>query len=118
MSNDVEKRWHDPAELRRASWYVGGVLAIAVALVLGAAVWGRPGPGGCDADPTACPTTAGAVFAVAAAAVLLLGGLGGFVVTYLVWRRGGTWPIWHGAGWLLLTLFLACGGMVVGLFEH
>ena len=41
-------------------------------------------------------------------AILFLGGVGAFVKTYRVWRDGGTWPIWQGAGWFLLTLMLVC----------
>lgn len=44
-------------------------------------------------------------------AILLLGGLGAFAVAYRVWRRGGTWPIWQGAGWVLLVFMLIYLGM-------
>ena len=40
--------------------------------------------------------------------VLLVGGIGAFIKTYRVWGADGTWPIWHGAGWFLLTLTLLC----------
>jgi hypothetical protein len=39
--------------------------------------------------------------------VLFAGALGAFVKTYADWRAFRTWPIWHGAGWFLLTLALA-----------
>jgi hypothetical protein len=39
-------------------------------------------------------------------AELLLGGIGAFVRTYRVWRAGGRWWIWQGAGWFLLVLML------------
>ncbi len=48
------------------------------------------------------------ILASSVPAILFIGGLGAFVKTYLVWRRGGTWPIWQGAGWFLLTLMLVC----------
>ena len=38
--------------------------------------------------------------------ILLLGGIGAFVRTYRVWRAGGRWWIWQGAGWFLLVLML------------
>jgi len=41
-------------------------------------------------------------------AILFLGGVGALVKAYRVWRAGGTWPIWQGAGWFLLTLMLVC----------
>ena len=46
------------------------------------------------------------ILALAPTAILLFGGLGAFVRTYQVWREGGTWPIWHGAGWLLFIFML------------
>jgi hypothetical protein len=38
---------------------------------------------------------------------LFAGALGAFAKTYADWRALRTWPIWHGAGWFLLTLALA-----------
>lgn len=38
--------------------------------------------------------------------ILLLGGIGAFVRTYRLWRAGGRWWIWQGAGWFLLVLML------------
>jgi hypothetical protein len=38
--------------------------------------------------------------------VLFCGALGAFAKTYADWRAYRTWPIWHGAGWFLLTLTL------------
>ena len=48
------------------------------------------------------------VLASSVPAILFVGGIGAFVKSYLVWRDGGTWPIWQGAGWFLLTLMLVC----------
>ena len=48
------------------------------------------------------------VLASSVPAILFLGGVGALVKTYRVWRDGGTWPIWQGAGWFLLTLMLVC----------
>ena len=39
-------------------------------------------------------------------AILFLGGIGGLVRTYQVWRVEGSWWIWQAAGWLLLLLTL------------
>ncbi len=115
MTNDVEKRWHDPDTMRRASWYVGVVLAVVVLCAAGALIWGATGSGACADDAGICPDAARITLAVGPAAVLLFGGLGAFVRTWTVWRRGGVWPIWHGAGWLLLVMFLAYAGMASGL---
>jgi hypothetical protein len=81
-ARDVEKRWHDPAALRHAVQYGIGVIVVAgIAFV---------------------------VLASTVPAILFLGGVGAFVKAYRVWRAGGTWPIWQGAGWFLLTLMLLC----------
>jgi hypothetical protein len=92
MTNDVEKRWHDPPMFRAAVTYVVAVIAVA-----GVAF--------------ACYAFIGDHSMIAAAlvpAILFFGGVGAFVRTYQVWRARGTWPIWHGAGWFLFTLFLVC----------
>jgi hypothetical protein len=90
MTNDVEKRWHDPAAFRAAVIYSLAVIAVAgIALVVFA-------------------FTRMVFAAVLVPGVLLLGGIGAFIQTYRVWRRRGTWPIWQGAGWFLLTLMLLC----------
>lgn len=95
MTNDVEKRWNDPAALRGAGVYVTGVVVIAgiwlvIALTVGSAelAW---------------------TFGVTA--ILLCGGVGALIRAYRVWRRGGSWPIWQGAGWLLFALMLASLGL-------
>lgn len=115
MTNDVEKRWHDPDTMRRASWYVAVVLALTAGVVAGALLWSAAGSSACPGVAEACPDPPRVGLAVGPAAVLLIGGLGAFVRTYAVWRRGGVWPIWQGAGWLLLVLFLAYATMASGL---
>lgn len=88
MTNDVEKRWRDPAVFRAAVRYAVSVIAVAgLALVVYAFTK---------------EVTAG----VLVPAVLFVGGLGAFIRTYQVWRAEGTWPIWQGAGWFLFSLFL------------
>lgn len=88
MTNDVEKRWRDPAAFRAAVRYGIAVIAVAgVALAVYA-------------------FTREAVAAVLVPAILFAGGLGAFIRTYQVWRARGTWPIWQGAGWFLFALFL------------
>jgi hypothetical protein len=46
--------------------------------------------------------------AIAPTVILALGGIGAFVQTYLVWRGGGRWRIWHAAGWVLFLLMTLC----------
>jgi hypothetical protein len=94
MSNtrDVEKNWHDPPTFRGAVTY--GVAVIAVAGIAFAVY--------------ALVDRGSVLLASSVPAILFFGGIGAFVQTYRLWREGGTWPIWHGAGWFLLTLTLVC----------
>jgi hypothetical protein len=94
MSNtrDVEKRWNDPATLRRAVTYVVGVIVLAcIAFAVYALV-----------------DKASVILASSVPLILFVGGVGALVNAYRAWRHGGTWPIWQGAGWFLLTLMLVC----------
>ncbi len=92
MTNDVEKRWHDPPMFRAAVTYVVAVIALAgIAFALYAIPGGRS-----------------VYAAVLVPLILFVGGVGAFIKTYRVWKVGGTWPIWQGAGWFLLALFLVC----------
>ena len=103
MTNDVEKRWHDPRALRAAVAYVAVVVILAGAVFAWFALAGGTGL------LWAAAVVEDTVLAyVNAAEVLFLGALGAFVKTYLDWRARRTWPIWHGAGWFLLTLTLMC----------
>jgi hypothetical protein len=94
MSNarDVEKRWHDPAALRQAVKYGVGVIVLAG---IAFAVFGLVDRGS-------------VLLAALVPTILFLGGVGALFKAYRVWRAGGTWPIWQGAGWFLLTLMLVC----------
>jgi hypothetical protein len=91
--NDVEKRWHDPAMVRAAVTYVVVVVALAGAAFAATAVWRS------------------LLAAILVPAILFLGGVGGLVRTYRVWRAEGVWPIWQAASWFLLILFLFCLGI-------
>ena len=92
MTNDAEKRWHDPHALRTAVVYDGAVIVLAAAVFAGFVLLG----------------SAEIIWAAAVPGVLLAGALGAFYKTYRDWRANRTWPIWHGAGWFLLTLTLVC----------
>ncbi len=91
-ARDVEKRWRDPAELRRAVQYSVGVIAVAAVAFTVFAVLDK----------------GSIVLASTVPAVLFFGGVGALVKAYRVWRAGGIWPIWQGAGWFLLTFMLVC----------
>ncbi|MEO9327260.1 hypothetical protein [Gordonia aurantiaca] len=87
---DVEKRWQDTGTYRSAALYVLAVVAVAAvvcAIFLSVArdsvVVGALIPG-----------------------VFFLGGVGALVTGYRSYRKGGTWPMWQGAGWFLFALML------------
>lgn len=92
-TNDVEKRWHDPALFRAAVTYVAIVIALAGLAFTAAVVWRSLLAG------------------ILMPGILFVGGVGAFVQTYRVWRAEGVWPIWQAAGWFLLLLFLVCLGV-------
>lgn len=91
--NDVEKRWHDPEQVRAAIKYVLLVIALAAAAFAATVMWRS--------------LLAGILVPV----ILFLGGIGAFVRTYQVWKAEGVWPIWQAAGWFLLLVFLVCLGV-------
>jgi len=91
-ARDVEKRWHDPVALRQAVTYGIGVIAVAgVAFAIYAVV-----------------DKLSVILAATVPTILFLGGVGALAKAYRVWRDGGTWVIWQGAGWFLLTFMLVC----------
>lgn len=107
MTNDVEKRWSDKPTFRRAGLYAGAVVGVALLLMAITVAWAAANRDECaDAQFLVCASPDRYVLVFGPTAILLLGGLGAFVRAYQVWRRGGTWPIWHGAGWALLTFMV------------
>ncbi|MBY4209947.1 hypothetical protein HQO46_01095 [Rhodococcus fascians] len=116
MSNDVEKRWSDPRQMRRAGLYVVAVVVVTAAVLVAGVIAGRGQTEECrDAAFAICRDPARLLVGIGPPVVLLIGGLGAFVRTYRVWRAGGVWPIWQGAGWILLLLMLAYLGLSSGL---
>ena len=97
-TNDVEKRWHDPAALRAAITYVVAVVLFAGVAFAVTVIWHS------------------LIAGILVPASLFVGGIGAFVKTYLVWRAEGVWPIWQGAGWILLMLMLVCLGVPVAVW--
>jgi hypothetical protein len=90
MSDDTEKRWHDPRAVRAAVLYAVAVVFVAVVACTVYAVGDQHDLGRAFATP----------------GVLFAGAIGAFVKTYRDWRARRTWPIWQGAGWFLLTTAL------------
>jgi hypothetical protein len=113
VTRDVEKRWSDKSAFRSAASYVGAVIAVALAVMALTAAGAATGRQECadEGQPPLCSDPARRVLVFVPTAILLVGGLGAFVVAYRVWRRVGTWPIWHGAGWVLLVFMLIYLGM-------
>lgn len=112
MVDDVEKRWNDPSTLRRATMYTVSVLGGAALIFAVTAGWAAQRDQ-CLSQRMLCDVPAQLAVVLGPAAVLLLGGIGAFVRTYLAWRRRERWPIWQGAGWFLFTLmlvYLSIGG--------
>ncbi|WP_241386546.1 hypothetical protein [Rhodococcus sp. CH91] len=108
MTQDVEKRWNDPRTARKAGGYVLGVIAVALAVMGGALLWGTNSGQDCaDAAFAVCSDPERQVLVFGPTLVLLLGGLGALLTAYRVWKRGGRWPIWQGAGWALLVFMVA-----------
>ncbi|MFE4498369.1 hypothetical protein ACFRFQ_00825 [Rhodococcus sp. NPDC056743] len=99
---DTEKRWSDPEEFRRAMTFTCVVIAIALATLCSLLLVDRSSGLG--------------TLAFAPAAVFLVGGLIAFAQTYRVWKRGGVWPIWQGAGWGLMVLMLISSGFGAGAY--
>ncbi|BBZ78367.1 hypothetical protein MANY_37040 [Mycolicibacterium anyangense] len=96
-SNDVEKRWHDPAMFRSAVTYVVCFVAVAAVAFAAAVAWNSLLAG------------------ILVPASLFVGGVGALVRAYRVWKAEGVWPIWQGAGWFLLMLTLICLGVPVAV---
>jgi len=97
-TNDVEKRWHDPAALRAAVTFVVSVLIVAGIAFFVTVTWHSR------------------IAGILVPGVLFAGGIGAFVKTYRVWRSEGVWPIWQAAGWILLMLTLFCLGVPVAVW--
>lgn len=92
-TNDVEKRWHDPAMVRSAVTYVVAVVGLAGLALAATALWRS------------------LIAGVLVPGILFAGGVGALVRTYRVWKAEGVWPIWQAAAWFLLLLFLVCLGV-------
>jgi hypothetical protein len=96
---------HDDASVREAVRFGVGVALAGIAFLVVAAVWVST-CSGATADTAACGVPQRTLLALGAPMILLAGGLRAFVRTYQTWRKQGTWWVWQGAGWLLMTLML------------
>lgn len=92
-TNDVEKRWHDPEMVRAAVIYVAVVIVLAGGAFAATVVWRS------------------LLAAILVPGILFLGGVGGLVQTYRIWKIEGVWPIWQAASWFLLLFAIFCLGI-------
>ncbi|WP_245973331.1 hypothetical protein [Rhodococcus wratislaviensis] len=91
---------------RRAATYTVAVMAGAVLVALLSVAWMSIGSGDCAESMMECAGGEKYVLVFGPPTLLLVGGVGAFVQTYRVWRAGGRWPIWQGAGWMLFVFML------------
>ncbi|MGA9872865.1 MAG: hypothetical protein WBQ44_17205 [Rhodococcus sp. (in: high G+C Gram-positive bacteria)] len=107
LTNDVEKRWHDPRSLRSTTIYVAVVIGLVAVVIVASVLLANANADQCrDAAFFVCQNPERLVFLLGPPTILLLGGLGAFVQTLRVWRAGGSWFIWQGAGWALFVLMV------------
>lgn len=94
----------DDDDIRAAVRFAVVVAAAAMAFVAFGAFWASMCDGTRALDTVTCGRPERTLLGFGAPLILLAGGLRAFLRTYRVWRRGGSWWGWQGAGWLLLTL--------------
>jgi hypothetical protein len=99
----------------RAAARFAAVVVVVALVVLGLALWWVSGckSGGGDHVLSKCSALQRNFVAIGPSLILLLGGVWAFVRTIQVWRAGGRWWIWQGAGWFLLALMLVVLTMTV-----
>ncbi|PQP16055.1 hypothetical protein C5613_37260 [Rhodococcus opacus] len=100
--------------VRRAATYTVAVMGGAVVVALLSVAWMSIGSGDCAESMMECAGGEKYVLVFGPPALLLLGGVGAFVQTYRVWRAGGRWPIWQGAGWMLFVFMLIYASLSAG----
>lgn len=100
--------------VRRAATYTVAVMGGALVVALLSVAWMSIDSGDCAESMMECAGGEKYVLVFGPPALLLLGGVGAFVQTYRVWRAGGRWPIWQGAGWMLFVFMLIYASLSAG----
>ncbi|HEX5142907.1 MAG TPA: hypothetical protein VFW21_03455 [Mycobacterium sp.] len=96
----------EDAEVRSAIRFAVIAAVVGFTFLIVAALWASTcGPGG-SVDTVACSRPERTLLGFGAPGILMGTGLWAFARTYRVWRAGGTWWGWQGAGWFLMTLML------------
>ncbi|HWS92553.1 MAG TPA: hypothetical protein VN255_10575 [Mycobacterium sp.] len=103
----------EDGEVRAAIRFAVLAAAAGVGFVIMAALWVSTCPG-TGVDTVACGPPQRTLLAFGSPLILFAAGLWAFLRTYRVWKAGGTWWGWHGAGWFLLTLMVVTLGLGVG----
>jgi len=106
QSTHGDRLGQDDHEVREAVRFAVAAAVVGVGFVILAAVWVSTCHGAMAVDTAACGTPQRALLAFGAPVMLFVGGVWAFVRTYRVWRDGGIWWGWQGAGWFLLMLML------------
>ncbi|MFB7874499.1 MULTISPECIES: hypothetical protein [unclassified Nocardia] len=97
---------------RQAVIYGLSVIAVAAVVCVLATVWAANRDACAAAESRLCDDAAKTAVLFGPALVLLAGGLGALVQTFLRFRADRSWRPWQGAGWFLLvsmTAYLAIG---------
>ena len=94
-------------EVRGAIHFAAAAAVAGIGFLVIAALWvSSCGAAAGDVDTVACGRPGRTLLVLGAPAILFATGLWAFVRTYRVWRAGGTWWGWQGAGWFLMLLML------------
>ncbi|BBA87048.1 MULTISPECIES: hypothetical protein [Mycobacterium] len=104
--SDGDRLGQDDEEVRAAIRFAALAASAVVGFLIMAALWVSTCGGRAGVDTAACGMPERTLLALGAPAILFASGIWAFVRTYRVWRDGGTWWGWHGAGWFLLTLMV------------
>jgi hypothetical protein len=103
----------EDGEVRAAIRFAVVAAVAGVAFFILAALWVSTCPG-TGVDTVACGAPQRTLLALGSPLILFAAGVWAFLRTYRVWKVGGTWWGWHGAGWFLLTLMVVTLGLGVG----
>ncbi|MGO9928053.1 MAG: hypothetical protein ACLPLP_18505 [Mycobacterium sp.] len=103
----------EDGEVRAAIRFAVLAAVAGVAFFILAALWVSTCPG-MGVDTVACGAPQRTLLALGSPLILFAAGVWAFLRTYRVWKVGGTWWGWHGAGWFLLTLMVVTLGLGVG----
>jgi hypothetical protein len=101
-----ERLGHNDNEVQAAARFAVLAAIAGVAFLVVAALWASTCKGAMAIDTVACGAPQLTILAFGAPLILFAAGCRAFLRTYRIWRDGGTWWAWQGAGWFLLMLML------------